>query len=148
MNTIKIIIFIISIEKILLISDYCTSRSNPEEPNQCVFLSNSTTKCCFNPNDKTQCFWQSEEIEGLKCDADYFYDKYEIGEEYYKKHKNEKGYCTFIYGDLKGAFKYDITIEEELKINEINGLIINCLSYQDMLKMKLFGFIIFFILVY
>ena len=148
MNTIKILIFIISIDNILLISDYCTSRSEPKEPNDCVFLSTSTKKCCFNPNNKTQCFFQSSEEKGLKCDTDYFYGSdYMIGEENYKKYKNKKGYCTFIYGDLKGAFKYDIPIEDVLNINEINGLIINCLNYQDMIKMKLFAFVVFMIVV-
>ena len=138
MNTIQILIFIISIENILLISDYCTSRSKPLEPNDCVFLSNSTTKCCFNPNNKSQCLWQSSEVEGLICDADYFYDKYEIGEESYNKHKNKRGYCTFIYGDLKGAFEYKNPIEKELKINEMNGLIINCLIYLNLKNINIF----------
>ena len=149
MHTIKILIFIISIENILLILDYCTSKSDPIEPNDCVFLSTSTNKCCFNPKNTTQCFLESSKEKGLKCDTDYFYNsnKYMIGEENYKKYKNTKGYCTFIYGDLKGAFIYEHPIENDLNINEINGLTINCLNYQNLIKMKLFTFVILFFLV-
>jgi hypothetical protein len=70
-----------------------------------------------------------------------------IGEENYKKYKNTKGYCTFIYGDLKGAFIYEHPIENDLNINEINGLTINCLNYQNLIKMKVFTFVILFFLV-
>ena len=103
----------------------------------------------INPKNTTQCFLESSKEKGLKCDTDYFYDsnKYMIGEENYKKYKNTKGYCTFIYGDLKGAFIYEHPIENDLNINEINGLTINCLNYQNLIKMKVFTFVILFFLV-
>ena len=146
MDSLKIILFFISVQKIYLISDYCTSRASPTQPNDCVFLSNDTNKCCFNPSNNTQCFWESSE-EGLLCDANYFYN-YMIGENYYKQYKNKNGYCTFVYGEMKGAFEYKKIIENSLNIKEFNGLIINCLSEQDIIKMKLLTFIFAFILIF
>ena len=146
MNSFKFILFFVYIKNIYLTLDYCTSKTNVTEPNDCVFLSNSTTKCCFNPENKSQCFWESSSND-LKCDVDYFYN-YEIGEDKYNEYKDKKGYCTFVYGDIKGAFKYDIKNGESLNINEFNGLIVNCLkNNKNEIKINLIAFFlaIFFI---
>ena len=146
MNSLKIFLFFILIENIYLLPDYCTSRTSPTQPNDCFFLSNDRNKCCFNPNNNETCVWESPKEEGLLCDINYFY-KYMIGEEYYKNYRNKKGYCTFIYGNMRGAFQYEKSIEASLNIKEFNGLIIDCLSNQDdIIKMNLLSF--FFVLIF
>ena len=147
MKYFKIFLFIVSIQKIYLITDYCNSRISPKAPNDCVPLSTKDDKCCFNPNNTTQCFLSSSEEEGLLCELDYFYG-YMLGEENYDNYKNQYGYCTFIYGDIKGAFKYDILIKDELNIEELDGLKINCL-YSKIMTVNskiLFPLIVFIII--
>ena len=126
--------------------DYCSSRIEPKEPNDCVFLSSNSNKCCFNPKNTSHCFLESEE-ENLLCDVDYFYG-YMLGEDNYKKYKDKKGYCTFIYGELKGAFIYDLPIEKVLDIKEQNGLEINCLNNQNKIKINKLIFLFIFMIVY
>ena len=71
-----------------------------------------------------------------------------LGEDNYKKYKDKKGYCTFIYGELKGAFIYDIPIEKVLDIKEQNGLEINCLNNQNKIKINKLIFLFIFMIVY
>ena len=138
----KYIIIFILINKIYLIIDYCSTRMSPQEPNDCVFFSTDEQKCCFNPNNKTNCFLQSNE-EGLICEEDYFYN-FMKGEDKYKEYEDKKGYCTFIYGDIKGAFVYDEVIKNILEIKEVKDLEIRCLI-NEYIKINLF--ICFFILI-
>ena len=63
----ELFLFFISLQKIYLITDYCSSRIEPKEPNDCVFLSTKENKCCFNPKNKSQCFNTSG--EGFICEA-------------------------------------------------------------------------------
>ena len=44
----ELFLFFISLQKIYLITDYCSSRIEPKEPNDCVYLSTKENKCCFN----------------------------------------------------------------------------------------------------
>ena len=131
MKLFKIFLFLVTIQKIYLITDYCNSRLSPKAPNDCVPLSTKDNKCCFNPNNTTQCFSASSKEEGLLCELDYFYG-YMLGEENYDNYKNKYGYCTFVYGDIKGAFQYDIKIKDELNIEELDGLKIKCLNSKIM----------------
>ena len=147
MNKLNIFLFCHLITNIYLLPDYCSSKINPKEPNDCVFLSTSTTKCCFKKN-YSRCLNESyaDDSDGLICDIDYFYN-YSIGDNNYSYYKDKIGYCTFIFGNIKGAFEYDIVIDNTLNINEFNGLIINCLSNQQTIQINLivFTFIIFLI---
>ena len=130
----ELFLFFISLQKIYLITDYCSSRIEPKEPNDCVFLSTKENKCCFNPKNQSKCFNTSG--EGFICEADYFFD-YLIGEENFSKYKNKIGFCTFNNGEIKGAFKYEGVIKNVLDIKEINGLKIKCLSNQKITKINL-----------
>ena len=144
MKIFEIFLFLVIIKKIYLITDYCSSRLSPKAPNDCVTLSTKDNKCCFNPNNITQCFLDSSGEEGLLCELDYFYG-YMLGEENYNNYKDRYGFCTFVYGEIKGAFKYDIKIKDELNIEELDGLKINCLK-SKMIKINLivlFLFIVF-----
>ena len=136
MKLIEIFLFYISIQKIYLITDYCTSRILPKAPNDCVFLSTNDNKCCFNPDNTTQCFLAKSGEEGLLCEVDYFYG-YMLGEENYDNYKDKKGYCTFVYGNIKGAFQYDIKIKDKLNIEELDGLKIKCLN-NKMIQINFF----------
>ena len=138
-----LIIFLIIIKKINLIIDYCTTRILPEEPNDCVFFSTDDKKCCFNPNNTTRCFEESSE-DGLICQEDYFYN-FMKGEDKYKEYKNKRGYCTFTYGNIKGAFKYDEIVKKVLKIKEVKNLEVKCLNIKYF-KLNFCMFILFFIL--
>ena len=108
----------------------------PKAPNDCVFLSTNDNKCCFNPDNTTQCFSAISGEEGLLCEVDYFYG-YMLGEENYDNYKDKKGYCTFVYGNIKGAFQYDIKIKDELNIEELDGLKIKCLN-NKMIQINFF----------
>ena len=136
----KIILFMMILKKINLMIDYCASTINPEEPNDCVFFSTEDTKCCFNPSNTSQCFEESS-MEGLICEEDYFY-KFEKEEDIYKQYKDKNGNCTFIYGDIKGAFPYDENIKNVLKIIEVKGLEINCLDNGEILEINILIFIL------
>ena len=102
----------------------------------------------INPSNTSQCFNESSE-ENLLCEVDYFYD-YMMGEDNYKKYKDKKGYCTFIYAEMKGAFKYGINdaIENVLNIKEKKGLEIHCLNNQINIRCNLliFGLITFLLI--
>ena len=150
MKLIEIFLLLTSIKQIYLITDYCRSRVNPLEPNDCVFLSTSNQKCCFNPNDNNRCFLESENSNNnLLCDINYFYgDNYMIGEEKYKEYKDKNGYCTFIYGNIMGAFKYEGINKDVRNINEINGLKIDCLNNLKMIQLSLFIFILLLVLLF
>ena len=136
-----IIIFLFLFKNIYLIRDYCRARIFPQEPNDCVFFSSSNKKCCFNPNNTTRCFEESTD-KSLICKEDYFY-KFMKGEDKYNEFKDKKGYCTFIYENIKGAFIYDELIKKVLEIKEVKNLRINCLN-NDNLKINFWFF--FFIL--
>ena len=136
------IIFLLLIKNIYLIRDYCSTRMSPEEPNDCVFFSNDNKKCCFNPNNTTRCFEESTE-EGLICQEDYFY-KLGRGEDKYNQFKDKNGYCTFTYGNIKGAFKYDNYIKKVLEIKEVKNLKIKCLN-NEIIKINWFIFLFIFI---
>ena len=122
MKIFEIFLFLVTIKKIYLITDYCSSRLSPKAPNDCVTLSTKDNKCCFNPNNITQCFLDSSGEEGLLCELDYFYG-YMLGEENYNNYKDRYGFCTFVYGEIKGAFKYDIIIKDELNIEELETIL-------------------------
>ena len=140
-----IIIFILLIKDIKLMIDYCTTRILPKEPNDCVFFSTNNKKCCFNPKNTTRCFEESSE-KGLICGEDYFYN-FMKGEDKYKEYKDKKGYCTFNYGGIKGAFEYDEFIKKVLEIKEVKNLQIKCLNNEN-LKFNAFFFIICLFLIF
>ena len=127
--------------------DYCTTRKNPEEPNDCVFFPYDNKNCCFNPEKKI-CVLSETSNSGLLCEEDYFYN-YIIGEEKYDEYKGKEGYCVFEYGNIKGVFKYDEKMENTLTINEAKNLIINCVSDQGEINNHisfLFYFVLFLII--
>ena len=150
MKLIEIFLLLTSMKQIYLIPDYCTSRAEPSEPNDCVFLSTENQKCCFNPNDKTRCFLKSgTSDDNLLCNIDYFYgDNYMMGKENYKEYKDKNGYCTFVYGNISGAFKYEGINKDVRNINEINGLKIDCLNNLKMIQLSLFTFILLLVLLF
>ena len=137
------IIFFIIIKKINLMINYCNTRIFPEEPNDCVFFSTNEKKCCFNPNNKTRCFEESSE-DGLLCQEDYFYN-FMKGQDKYEAYKNKRGYCTFSFGNIKGAFEYDEKVKKVLKIKEVKKLEVKCLN-SKYFKLNIFIFFLFFIL--
>ena len=143
MKLIGIFSFLILIQKIYLIPDYCSLRKSPKGPNDCVLLSTNGNKCCFNPNNTEQCFNANSGAKGLLCDIDYFYG-YMLGKKNYDNYKDKHGYCTFIYGDIKGALNYTNKIQDELNINELDGLEIHCLK-SNYIKIKSFFLIFLFV---
>ena len=142
----KIFLFVLFIiKKINLMMDYCTTRLNPKEPNDCVFFGYNNKKCCFNPNNQSQCFFESSNQE-LLCEEDYFYNFMKGGDKY-EEYKDKNGYCVFIYGDIKGAFEYDEKINKILEISEVKNLEIECLSNQNIIKKKYHLFIFTLLLI-
>ena len=133
----------ILIRKIYLVIDYCTTRIFPNEPNDCVFFSTDEEKCCFNPNNTTRCFHENKNESGLICEEDYFY-YFMTGNDKYDDYEDKKGYCTFTYRNIKGAFVYDEVIKNVLEINEVKDLEIKCLNSKN-IKFNFFVFIFCFI---
>ena len=140
-----ILIFIIQIRKIYLMIDYCNTRIFPNEPNDCVFFSTDKIKCCFNPNNTTRCFEENKNKSELICKEDYFYN-FMTGSDKYNKYKDKRGYCTFIYKDIKGAFVYDEVYKKVLKINEVKDLEVKCLNNRNIkINIYVLIFIVFLI---
>ena len=126
--------------------DYCTSRNNPEEPNDCVFFSTEDKYCCFNSNSKKCVFSQTKtsEEKDLLCEEDYLYH-FTSQKLEYSKYKNEKKYCYFSYNKSNIAFAYqeiNYGFERDgFHINETNGLVLTCVN-AFYVRLKLIGVLV------
>ena len=141
----SLILILSRIMKFIQSIDYCTTRTNPMEPNDCVYFSTHGTKCCFNPIDNQRCYLEKT-AEGLLCDEDYFYKI--SGEDRYNNNKNKNGKCIFSIKDIKGGFNYNEKNKQDLFEISENGLEIKCLKSEYInLKFIFSNFIVFFLFI-
>ena len=143
-------IFLILIKTSIIYSsiDYCTTRTNPNEPNDCVYFSTETQKCCFNPNNKEKCVLYSSTETGLLCNEDFLYN-FDKSEESYTQYEDEPGYCVFTFEDIKGSFKYNEIIIKSFQIQEIKGLILKCnQSSSRLITYNIFALFFFLIFIF
>ena len=124
-------------------NDYCSNRI-ANEPNDCVFLSDSEKRCCFDTNNK-KCVWENSN-NNLLCEEDFLYKFVNNGLEY-KDKKGKNGYCIFNYNKTKGAVEY-LFQNGKVKYKEKNGLYLECYNNVFFLNLNIYFILIIFFLIF